>query len=360
MRKVSRLVAVVTIAGVSAAPAAATVASAAPRGQADAHPVRPGRRPLSRAVGKSDAGTSRRHTSSAATLLAWAPPKLTDPTTITLASGLDPDHLTLDRNRDYVLKMPARGIRGTLEIDGGHDVVLMGGHITVPASANQADNGRDDTDTALYVRGSTGTVHIEGVLIDADPDVMFDGIDVNAPRASVDIENVRVDDVYGSYATEHADVIQTWGGAAKLRVDHLSADGDYQGLTIAPDLGTVGSADLRNIDLTLDRNPPALAHSTVGGGHMVWLTRGTTTCDATPTRLNDVYIDDRSDRVAEAGTVWPSSTGTLACAPRLDAGRVSWPRLPITGSVTLGARTTGPFVPVGVAGSGYKSPGYAP
>ena len=291
--------------------------------------------------------------------MSWAPPALTNPTTITVVSGLDPEHLTLDRQRDYILKLPSGGIHGTLEIDGGHNVVLIGGHITVPASANQADNGRDNTDTAIYVRDSTGTVHIEGVLIDADPNVMFDGIDVNAPQATVDIENVRIDDVYGSYATEHADVIQTWGGARAVRVDHLSADGDYQGLTIAPDLGTVGSADLRNVDLTLDQRPTALAQATVAGGYMIWLTRGTTTCEATPTHLANVYVDDNSDRVAEANTVWPLSTGTLACAARLDAGSVSWPRLPVTGSVTLGARTTGPFVPVGVVGSGYKSPGYA-
>lgn len=276
-----------------------------------------------------------------------------------VASGKDPEHLTLDPRRDYILKLPPNGVHGTLEIDGGHNVVLIGGHITVPATANQSDNGRDDTDTAIYVRGSTGTVHIEGVLIDADPNVMFDGIDVNAPQATVDIEDIRIDDVYGSYTSEHADVIQAWGGAKAIRVDHLTADGDYQGLTIAPDLGTVGSADLRNIDLTLDQRPPALAQSTVAGGYMIWLTRGTTTCEATPTHFENVYVDDRSDRVAPTNTVWPSSTGTLACSAQLAAGRVSWPRLPVTGSVSLGARTTGPFVPVGVVGSGYKSPGYA-
>jgi hypothetical protein len=211
-------------------------------------------------------GGSSGGTAGLPTRLSWAPPQMTDPTTITAQSGLDPDHLTLSPSRDYIVKLPQGGLDGTLEIDGGHNVILIGGAITVPATADQTDNGADDTDTALYVRGSTGTVHIEGVLIDAASDVMFDGIDVDAPQATVDVENVRVRGVYGSYPAEHADVIQTWGGAKALRVDHLTADGDYQGLQIAPDLGSVGFADLRNVDLTLDprpqpsqRVPPAVA-----------------------------------------------------------------------------------------------------
>ena len=72
-------------------------------------------------------------------------------------------------------------------------------------------------------------MHIEGILIHGETDVMFDGIDINAPEATVQIENVRMTGVWGSDGTEHADAIQTWGGVKDLRVDHLLADGDYQG-----------------------------------------------------------------------------------------------------------------------------------
>ena len=290
-------------------------------------------------------------------LLAWAPPQLTHPQTIAVQTGQDPDHLVLSTTQDYVLKLPASGIHGTLEIDGGHNVVLIGGSITVPSTANQTDNGADNTDTAIYVRGSTGTVHIEGVAINADPNVMFDAVDVNAPQATVDVENVRVQGVYGSYTMEHADVIQTWGGAKALRVDHLTADGDYQGLTIAPDLGTVGSADIRNVDLTLDPVPSALAGVTVGGGYLIWLTNGST-CNATPTTFTNVYIVDKS--VQPLGKLaWPATNATFGCASTLAGGALSWSGIPVQGSVTLSAPPSGSFVPTGVAGNTYHSPGYA-
>lgn len=275
-------------------------------------------------------------------------------------SGLDPDKLNLSTSRDYVLVLPPQGIHGTIWINGGHNVVLIGGEITVPSSANQTDNGADDTDTAIYVQGSTGTVHIEGVLINADPNVMFDGIDVNAPGATVDVENVRMENVYGSSTTEHADVIQTWGGASALRVDHLTAAGDYQGLTIAPALGTLGMADIRNVDLTLTESPAALAATTTGGGYMIWLTEGTTTCNSSPASFTNVYVANEADHVANSNTVWPPSTAALPCRSTLSADEVSWPGLPITGAVTLGSPTAGPFVPAGTAGNKYQSPGYAP
>jgi hypothetical protein len=291
-------------------------------------------------------------------LLRWAPPALTDPTTISLTSGLDPDHLVLSKAKDYVLKMPAGGIHGTVEIDGGHNVVLIGGSVTVPSSANQADNGRDDTDTAIYITGSTGTVHIEGVAIGADPNVMYDGIDVNAPGAIVQVENVRMTNVWGSANTEHADVIQTWGGVKALRVDRLTANGDYQGLTIKPDLGLTGLAQLDDIDLTLDSPPPALASSTESGGYMLWLTADG--CDSTPTQLTSVYVEDLNPHIAPSNTVWPPTQNHvhLPCAGQLTGDSMSWPLQSVTGSVVLGAPAPGSFVPPGVAGMRYRSPGY--
>jgi hypothetical protein len=291
--------------------------------------------------------------------LTWAPPTMTDPTVITVRSGEDPDVLNLSTSQDYILKLPSSGIRGTLEVNGGHNVVLIGGEITVPSSANQTDNGADDTDTAIYIRASTGTVHVEGVLIRAAADTKFDGIDINAPEAVVHVENVRVEDVYGSLTTEHADVIQTWGGAKALDVDDLTANGDYQGLTIDPDLGSLGSADIENVDLTAEAPPTPLAQGTVGGGIMLWLTAGTNSCESSPVTLNDVYISDTNSLIAPASTVWPSPSSGLKCDARVKGSTVSWPGLPVNGSLTLSAPPDGSFVPEGVAGNSYVSPGYA-
>lgn len=294
-------------------------------------------------------------------LLKWAPPALVNPHTIVLRSGLDPDHLSLSPHQDYILKVPAGGIHGTVEIDGGHNVVMIGGSITVPSTANQTDNGADDTDTGIYIRHSTGTVHIEGVSITGDPDTQFDGIDVNAPLATVQLENIRVANVWGSNTTEHADVVQTWGGIRVLRIDRLTGAGDYQGLTVNPDLGPVGSVDIDNVNLTYEAPPPALAPMTVGGGYMIWLTKGVDTCYApTQTKLKNVYVYDKSRRVRRSNTVWPPSRGTnLPCAARRDGTVVTWKKLPVRGHVELTAPPAGPFVPAGAAGNSYHSPGYA-
>jgi hypothetical protein len=290
--------------------------------------------------------------------LTWAPPKLHRAKVVYAPSGENPAILRLDTKRDYVVKLPRHGLRGTLEINGGHNVVVMGGEVKVPSTANQTDNGADGTDTAIYVRASTGTVHIEGVLIKADDDTQYDGIDVNAPEATVQVENVRVEDVYGSLTTEHADVIQTWGGVKELDVDGLTARGDYQGLTVAPALGDVGSVHLKHVNLTAEAAPETLARATVGGGIMLWLTSGTDTCESATVTLKDVFIANRTSRIKSTNTVWPSSTSGLECAAAVSDGRMEWPALPVSGGVTIGTPPRGEFVPEGVPGNDYHSPGY--
>jgi hypothetical protein len=276
---------------------------------------------------------------------------------------MDPDYLWLDQSRDYILKVPAGGLHGTVEIDGGHNVVMIGGSINVPSTANQTDNGADNTDTGVYIRQSTGTVHLEGLQITADPGTQFDGINVNAPSATVQLENIRITNLWGSDTAEHADAVQTWGGVHDLRIDHLTADGDYQGLTIDPDLGPVGSAEIENVDMTLVPRPASLASITVGGGYMIWLTQGAHTCTAPgAVSFKNVYISDQdTNRVAPSKTAWPPPTGSgLPCTGTVSGNQETWPTLPVTGSVSLTAPPNGPFVAAGVAGDSYASPGYLP
>jgi hypothetical protein len=278
---------------------------------------------------------------------------------LTVEVGQGNNHISLNSGRDYVLVLPTGGLTGTLWINGGHNVSLIGGKVTVPSTANQTDNGRDDTDTAIYVKGATGIVHIEGVLIEGESDVMFDGIDINAPLATVQIENVRIAGVAGSYSSEHGDVVQTWGGVKDLRIDRLSADSDYQGLTIDPDLGPMGSAQIDDVDLTVDATPPALVATTVGGGHMIWLTSGSTTCNSFPVSLSNVYVSSKRPGLPLPATVWPQAERTtLSCAGDLIGNQVSYPNLPVTGDITLGSPPAGEYVPPGVAGTSYSTPGY--
>jgi hypothetical protein len=287
------------------------------------------------------------------TPLKWSSPRLKDP--VVLHASTSGNHFELSTTRDYIIMVPRPRLLGTLWIEGGHNVVVVGGHITVPSWANQRDNGADNTDTGIYVEGATGTVHLEGLLIDGMHDVMFDGIDINAPRATVQIERVRVNGLFGSDLTEHADAVQTWGGVRKLRIDELSAVGDYQGLTINPDLGPVGNEQIDHVDLTLQAVPAPLGAMSVGGGHMVWLTRGADSCESGHVGLSDVYVDDEIPRkVPPAHTIWPARNSALPCRARVRAGEASWPRLPVSGVVALSAPPRGPFVPTRLVGANYR------
>lgn len=285
--------------------------------------------------------------------LKWPSPRLTHPKVLHAKQGFN--HLDLSASHDYVIVLPRPRLVGTVWIQGGHNVVIVGGRITVPASANELDNDADDTDDGIYLEGQTGVVHLEGLLIDGMHDVMFDAIDINAPGAVVEIERVRVTGLYGSDRTQHADAVQTWGGVRTLRIQDLTVIGDYQALTINPNLGPVGEADIGNVNLTLEGVPSPLRAVSVGGGHMIWLTKGVDTCQSARIHLSQVYLLDLVSRaVPGRDTVWPQVNSELPCRAHVNARRVSWPNLPVTGSVDLSAPPHGPFVPSGSVGANYR------
>jgi hypothetical protein len=266
-----------------------------------------------------------------ATTLAWAPPKLVNPITITLGTGYT--HTILAPERDYLIKLPhTRKIGGTW-LEGGHNVKILGGSITIPSTSSPTTAQR----TAIYVKDATGTVHIEGVLIDGTGGSQFDGIDVAAPQATVQLENLRIVGVNGGLGSWHADIVQPWGGVHILRIDRLSGASTYQGLTLIEDQGPIGSAKLSHVDLTATTDP-----APDGGGQMLMLSN-TTPCTTYPVSLSDVYILPRPGRTL-ANSIWPSGLAT---------GCVG-----LKGPPLLGPPAGGPFVPPGLAGLGYSTPGY--
>jgi hypothetical protein len=326
-------------------------------------------------TGTTGGGISQPVTSGADAPLLWAPPTNANPTTInvTTAEEADPYQLTLSTTQDYIVNLPNSDFLGALKIWGGHNVTIIGGHITVPNSATQNDNAKDGSDVGLRIHGSTGTVHIEGVLLDCQnpASTQCDAINIDAPLANVQIENVRADDLWGTYSDaaggaadtgEHADAIETWGGANSLDVDNFTATGDYQGFTIESELGTtVNSYDLRNVNLVNEPVPSALASISRGGGNMLIVSSYDTACTKQgPMSLSNFYIDDESNGYVSPGNqVWPHVGSTYGCPGVMSGNNVTWPALTnITGHVTLSAPPSGDFVPTGVAGTSYVSPGY--
>ena len=188
--------------------------------------------------------------------LTWAPPggwrdfeELVIPTT----GG----HFVLEVDRDYRITAPEI-IRGPVDIQGGRHIVWIGGHISIDYAGPHAPPWER---RALHIGDHHSQpshqgriVHIEGLLIDGDD--LAEGIDMSAPSATLQVQNVRVfavsirgaDDRDGTNGytdgLNHADVIQPWGGYGELRIDGLTGYSNYQGLYLEQDIGTPTQGDI--------------------------------------------------------------------------------------------------------------------
>lgn len=256
--------------------------------------------------------------------LSWAPPALSSPITVDASDGNRT--LKLDPSRDYIVRITSPiTASGGLSIIGGHNVVLIGGEINLPAWYTTADPSKPNR--GLYLKGWTGTMHVEGVQIAG---VLAEGIDVDTrtPGAVLQVENVRIDKVTGSYDTNHADIIQNWAGPSVYRIDGLTASSSYQGLFLqSTQFGSVTDvADFRHINL---------AGADGGGRYLLYRCTGAVANLA----LSDVWL--------QPGGAWSSEDGTYG----LDRG-------PVSGTISHGTPPNGDFVPAAVVGMGYVSPGY--
>jgi hypothetical protein len=214
--------------------------------------------------------------------------------------------LKLDYGKDYRIVLPSTPLKlaDGLSISGGRNIVLTGGMI-------------ESNDRGLYLKNQTGTVHVEDLAITGQG--LKEGIDLDQRLgATVQLRNIRIDTVHGSYESNHADVLQTWAGPMVLRIDGLTASTTYQGFFLLPRQFTpganIGTWDFRNVNIT----------ATAGSGYLLW--------NDGATNINSTKV-----RVSKAGGVttkmlWP--------------GSVAWP------GVTMNASTD--FVPAGSVGTGYS------
>jgi hypothetical protein len=294
--------------------------------------------PTDQSPAGTSATTSTTTTTTTTTLpaLRWAPPTLVNPITITLGTGYT--HTSLSTSRDYYIKLPSTKKVGGTWLDGGHNIKIVGGAVTLPSTVNSSTPTAQRT--GIYIKGATGTVHIEGVLMDDTGGALgWDGIDIAAPKATVQLENLRIVGVNGGLNSWHADVVQPWGGVKDLRIDRMSGASNYQGLMLDEDLGPIGSAEISNADMTATTDP-----TPDHGGHMLMVSKDTTACTTYPISLSSLYITPRPDRTLD-NSVWPAAI--MTDCPGL------------TGIPQLGPPPDGPFVPPGLAGLGYATPGYA-
>jgi hypothetical protein len=193
--------------------------------------------------------------------------------------------LQLDPSRDYVLRLP-RGrplnVPTALEISGGHNIVMVGGTINVERPVG-----------VMQLTDQTGTVHIEGVRFTGRH--LTQGIDLSeAKGATVELEHVYFSTVYGSFTTNHAELIQSWAGPRRLLIDGLTGSTTYQGLFLLPNQHYNGPApklfDLRNIYIDDSR-----------GAYALWLQ----TSPRVPLRISGVYVTPNPQRPERAWWLWP-------------------------------------------------------
>jgi len=231
--------------------------------------------------------------------------------------------LNLRTDRDYVIQMPLVAItgKGGLRIHGGRNVALVGGAISI---SNQSSTATAEERRGLLLQGQTGTVHIEGLQLSGYD--LAEGIQIAAPQAIVQIQNVRVEQVRArdpiGLTDAHPDIIQTWGGVGELRVDRLTGLTDFQGLFLRPESGAIGGVDLRRANVT----------GTTNHGYLF------SAFGSFPVRVSDVWAVSRNPEKEWRYSFYPDPTSTPWSG-------VSW-----------GVPAGGDFVPRGVAGPKYVSP----
>jgi hypothetical protein len=270
-------------------------------------------------------------------LLSWAPPTFAVTNIVQLGSTYKT--LKLDKTKDYVVKLPtAYPWKGELNIYGGRNVVVIGGEIRIPSTAE--DPTFTGSHRALYLKEQQGTVHVEGVLFSGGGLMEGINLDQRVPGCVVQLQNIHCETLYGSYSGNHADVIQTWAGPSVLRVDRLTATTTYQGFFLLPNqmfpLSEGGHRptlfDFRRINL----------FGTDASAYMLWRDDG----NLWPVSNRYVWVRPAASKAGHPDSyLWPKPIAT---------GDTTWD------DVNEGLPPYGDFVPVGVAGRGYVSPGYRP
>ena len=261
--------------------------------------------------------------------LSWAPPALADPITIEVSESRA--NLKLDQAKDYIIKMPSKPLLGGLGIWGGRNVVLIGGEIHIP-SKEEAPDFKGST-RALYIQEQKGTAHIEGLLVSGKG--LTEGVNLNQRQgATVQFQNVRFDTVHGSREAHHADLIQTWAGPGRLRIDRFTGHTSYQGFFLLPNQHFPDGPKPRLFDF---RHMNIIGNDRAG--YMLWLP------DAAGFAVDthDVWVSPNSRRnTSRDQFLWPKPS----------TGDKNW------AGVKVGLPPEGDYVPEGSVGVNYVSPGY--
>lgn len=285
--------------------------------------------------------------------LKWAPPELENPITIDLPPDYPGWTLKLEIDQDYIIQMPNEPLKTGLSINNGRNIVMIGGEIDIPWMGDEASISDR---RALILSGMTGIVHIEGLLIHGED--LTEGIQIDAPDAIVQLQNVGIFGVHArdevEFTDNHPDLIQSYGSVGELRVDRFTGSTDYQGFFFSADFnGAHGGIDLSHVNII--GLPTAR--------YLIWFSQTEWKGDV---KLEDVWVDVPEERSGGLGdAVWPPTHHDFPDRAEIitnaDCICVGWPpeMIPhITGFVQQGTPPDGDFVRAENIGTHYISPGY--
>jgi len=277
--------------------------------------------------------------------------------------------VNLAAGQDYILKDHVV-LNYPVEIIGGHNIVWIGGDI-------RPTSGPDIGIQLNGVGAGGGTIHLEGIYVDGSG-VLTDGIEggeyANQHKASgtladavLQIENIRVGPLSGDSTITHQDCVQQYGGWRDLRVDRFTCRSLYQGFFLpwedgaSNNQGVLSHWDIRNANM-YDQSPSSgsafqtLIHFGDRGGSF------NATTHKQGGNLSNVFLDAiqrpfDSETYPNSGTT--SVDGTIVHST-VDVSRAStWSNnWSIPGFVSPGTPPVGDYVPTGVVGLNYVSPGY--
>ena len=280
--------------------------------------------------------------------LTWPPPALSDPVIVSVTNANR--RLFLDDARDYRLNI-VEPLKRELWIEGGRNVVVIGGHITIDQIGSSTAY-QDNTAVKVRFGDPAGTVHLEGLLVDGA--YVADGFGIATAR-NVQIQNVRVERAYDNLKNAHADCVQIQQGVGHLRMDRFTCSTQRQGFFLGDHDGPIRSADLRRVNLL---GAP--------GKHLLWQT--TSSFDVA---VSDVWLGTAPDFRAWAPFgfwVYPQRDGKTyvgnvdrrrrAVVSR-DGKRLWFVGSRISGIVRKAPLGAHDFVPADAVGMAYASPGYA-
>jgi hypothetical protein len=282
-------------------------------------------------------------TSTTADKLTWAPPVLTAPVTYHV-SGDGPGTITAPAGQDSIVVWDSPTHK-RIRFSGGRHWVVRGGEVN-----NDKPWTNLDDQAGVQFEKATGTVFIEGLYIHGAYGTDGIRIGTGGSAMTVIVQNSRIVERLAGPTVYHADVIQPYGGVKELKVDRMTGSSDFQGQMWKQEPGTVfGPSDFRRVNYVA---------ATPEIQSMINLVM---TSPTQPVTLTEVY--NQPDPLFVSGNFcrvnFPSTLATCL-VDGLGRKYVTWTGTPITvnGRVTQGLPPGGDFVPSGVAGLAYVSPGY--